>query len=264
MRAVADPVARGGASVAGHDDAVARSGRRRRWCRGVTENRRSIGAVGRSAEQGRCGAGVRRSLAPGRRPELGEEGRLIGPVTIASADGLLLAALLDVGLHEVLGVGLEHVVDLVEQVVELRLDLLPWPVDAGASSTSSSRRCGAGFFLSSRSAMVQPPRRGPPYRGRSTAISAPIPTFRSRVHTVSSPAQARPDQVAPSRRRPDCRAARRRGPRCPGSAPASGPAAATHPRRRTPSSPSWPRRCRRRTVQARSRGTRPGCRRAAR
>src|SRR5690606_30939576 len=36
----------------------------------------------------------------------------------------LLAALLDVRLHELLGVGLEDVVDLVEQVVELRLDLL--------------------------------------------------------------------------------------------------------------------------------------------
>jgi hypothetical protein len=38
--------------------------------------------------------------------------------------GRLLAALLHVALHEVLGVGLEHVVDLVEQLVELGLDLL--------------------------------------------------------------------------------------------------------------------------------------------
>src|SRR5262245_52772438 len=37
----------------------------------------------------------------------------------------LLATLLDVRLHEVLGVRLEHVVDLVEQVVQLRLELLP-------------------------------------------------------------------------------------------------------------------------------------------
>src|ERR1700712_5706025 len=34
------------------------------------------------------------------------------------AMGWLLAALLDVGLHEVLGVGLEHVIDLVQQVVQ--------------------------------------------------------------------------------------------------------------------------------------------------
>src|SRR5438067_920078 len=36
----------------------------------------------------------------------------------------LFPALLDVGLDEILGVGLEDVVDLVEQVVELGLDLL--------------------------------------------------------------------------------------------------------------------------------------------
>jgi len=36
----------------------------------------------------------------------------------------LLAALLDVGLHELLGVGLQDLVDLVQQVVELRLELI--------------------------------------------------------------------------------------------------------------------------------------------
>src|SRR3546814_2846529 len=46
-----------------------------------------------------------------------------GPKGSAAAFGLL-AALLDVRLHEVLGVRLEHLVDLVEQVVELALDLL--------------------------------------------------------------------------------------------------------------------------------------------
>src|SRR5215831_12059216 len=34
--------------------------------------------------------------------------------------GRLLAALLDVGLHELLGVHFEHLVDFVEEVVELR------------------------------------------------------------------------------------------------------------------------------------------------
>src|SRR5262249_5207397 len=38
--------------------------------------------------------------------------------------GRLLAALLHVRPHEVLGVGLEHAVDLVEQVVELLLERL--------------------------------------------------------------------------------------------------------------------------------------------
>src|SRR3546814_15223492 len=46
-----------------------------------------------------------------------------GPKGSAAAFGLL-AALLDVRLHEVLGVRLEHLVDLVEQVVELALALL--------------------------------------------------------------------------------------------------------------------------------------------
>src|SRR5688500_6117043 len=36
----------------------------------------------------------------------------------------LLAALLDVGVHEVFGVGLEDLVDLVEEIVEFGLDLL--------------------------------------------------------------------------------------------------------------------------------------------
>src|SRR3954469_10773436 len=36
----------------------------------------------------------------------------------------LLAALLVVGLHEVFGVRLEHLVDLVEQIIQLGLDLL--------------------------------------------------------------------------------------------------------------------------------------------
>src|SRR5439155_17547912 len=42
----------------------------------------------------------------------------------APGAGALLAALLDVGPHEVLGVVLEHLVDLVQQIVQLRLQLL--------------------------------------------------------------------------------------------------------------------------------------------
>src|SRR6188474_3946824 len=72
-------------------------------------------------------------LAPGssREPNMGVVigGRRL-PVGHLSAEGppssyeRLLAALLDVGLHELLGVGLEDLVDLVEQVVELRLELV--------------------------------------------------------------------------------------------------------------------------------------------
>src|SRR5467141_3002278 len=45
-------------------------------------------------------------------------------MTLPAAAGRLLAASLDVALHELLGVLLEDVVDLVQEVVEVLLDLL--------------------------------------------------------------------------------------------------------------------------------------------
>src|SRR5690349_16583658 len=49
---------------------------------------------------------------------------LVGPPRASARSWPLLPALLDVRLHEVLGVGLEDLVDLVEEVVELGLELL--------------------------------------------------------------------------------------------------------------------------------------------
>jgi hypothetical protein len=79
-----------------------------------------------------------------------------------TASPRLLTALLHVGLHEVLGVGLEHVVDLVEEVVELGLDLLALSERRPAtSSTTSSVALGAGFFFWSALAQPSPSRRSP-------------------------------------------------------------------------------------------------------
>ena len=70
----------------------------------------------------------------------------------------LLAALLDVALHEVLGIGLEDLVDLVEQVVEFGLEFLPRSDADGLSAVSFSRSLGAGLRICSRSAMTSPGR----------------------------------------------------------------------------------------------------------
>ena len=68
-----------------------------------------------------AGAVPRRRSSSGKLEPGSSPARKMG---IAHLRRGLLPTLLDVGLDEVLGVGLEHVVDLVEQVVELGLQLL--------------------------------------------------------------------------------------------------------------------------------------------
>ena len=65
-----------------------------------------------------------------------------------------LAALLHVRAHEVFGVGLEHAVDLVEQVVELLLERLGLLGRRGFDLVGlGARSLGAAFFFCSRSGM---------------------------------------------------------------------------------------------------------------
>src|SRR5437773_10606575 len=74
-------------------------------------------------------------------------GRLRPP--FLRAGSRLLAAALDVALHELLGVLLEDIVDLVEEVVEVLLDLLALLGDLGVrpSRVIAAFRLGRSRFL---------------------------------------------------------------------------------------------------------------------
>ena len=143
---------RRGPPVAGHDHAVGVAHGDARWCAWVMVS--GVGAATSAVAGGRAlsRAAARRSSGPGSSP-----GVKNGSVTTACDRGLL-AALLDVRLHEVLGVGLEHLVDLVEQVVELGLELLARSLRSPgrSSTTSSARAAGPASASASRSAMSTP------------------------------------------------------------------------------------------------------------
>ena len=117
--ALGDDVAHRGAPVTGHHHAARE---RRGDDRGAV--RREVGR--------RCPRGSERRLGSRSGACVGEEvgerrgARRAGTAPEPSRESLnvLLAALLDERLHEVLGVGLEHVVDLVEDRVDVLVELL--------------------------------------------------------------------------------------------------------------------------------------------
>src|SRR6478735_7830902 len=155
--------------------------------------------------------------------------------------GPLLAALLHEAADEVLSVGLEHLVDLVEQVVELGLQLRALlgrdrcflDLDLGLLLT----RALADLLTFGHGTSV---RSGGGWTTRNRAAPAARPRWRSRR---SSYPHGQPFREL---------------------VPSSG-LVATAPRRcRTPGSPSWRPRRRRRTSVGTCRGSRPGCRAAAR
>ena len=119
---------------------------RQRRPRPRRHRRRAVGRV--------TGAGQ-----PQQSDEVGP--RVFVPGERAAAPPGLLPALLHVVAHELLGVVLEHLVDLVEQVVELGLDLLAALADAGRRlldrPRSRSRSVGWSFFFCSCSAIVVQP-----------------------------------------------------------------------------------------------------------
>src|SRR5215469_15592824 len=87
------------------------------------------------------------------------------------SSGRLLTAPLDVALHELLGVLLEDVVDLVQEVVEILLDLLSLLGDLGIGAATLVTFVGLGwpdFLLLLFSHDHSPP--GPPVRGRRQSL----------------------------------------------------------------------------------------------
>ena len=167
-----------------------------------------------------------------------------------------LPALLDERLHEVLGVGLEHVVDLVEDRVDVVVERLPCArrrrSRARPRSTSSvSRRTCAAASAPVPCLLLRSVPTAVDAAGSRTASRDPSSAGRARANSVLG-------GVAAVEQRPDvglaCRAAGR----------ASGPAGATRGRagRRSPS-PRRRRRRGRRTSPGSGRGSRPGCRPAA-
>ena len=144
-RAVADEVARRGPAVARHEHTVAVAQRERRWCRGGPRTVVAGGTRGHVSPTLEQSDETRTRIVTGRKQR-----------NVHVRGGYrLLAALLDVALHEVLGVGLEHLVDLVEEIVELGLDLLARLGCRGASSTTSLRAvrepaCGLALVRPSR------------------------------------------------------------------------------------------------------------------
>ena len=163
-----------------------------------------------------------------------------------------LAALLDEAAHELLGVGLEDAVDLVEDAVDVGVEVLL-----------------AGAWPPARPGWARAPRRG---RRRAAVVgSAPgwawvLDRSRSRGLCDSEPIPMRTPTHATGWRRPDCgRAAARRRPWCRAAARASAPAAGTAGRgcRRSPSPTTRPR-SGRGTSPGTCPGTRPGCPPAAR
>jgi hypothetical protein len=111
-----------GAPVVGAHEAAAD---RHRLARGPSSR---PGPASRSPWPGGVPLGrSRRSREAGLQPAARVAGRRLLRPPLRS----LLAALLDVAPHEVLGVRLEHLVDLVEQVVELRLQRLTLLVGRG-------------------------------------------------------------------------------------------------------------------------------------
>ena len=122
---VGDGVPLGGPPVAGHDDAVGEAQCHHRGA--VTE---PVAAAADRRPGGRAMVGPAMAPAADAGPTKSGPGSSVGRKRAGSPG--LLATLLDVVAHELLGVVLEHLVDLVEQVVELRLQLLaPLPTSAG-------------------------------------------------------------------------------------------------------------------------------------
>ena len=208
-RAMADRVAGGGSTVTRHHHAAGEA------------HRHAGGGVGHGA-----GACRRRPWAVSTSaPSAAQQFREVRAGVVAwrkdghPHDGLL-TALLDVRLDEVLGVGLEHVVDLVEQVVELGLELLAanrsWSVPSSTASATSSERV-VGFAFCVRSAIAAPPVARSD-RSRSSRPQ-PIEQLDGGGALVDQPSHVLRGSAQWLHHRH--------------------PAAAVRARRRTPSSPSW-------------------------
>ena len=144
--ALGDDVAHRGPAVTGHDHAA---GERRRHDRGAVRGEVAGVALRAAARRrraaGRVPASARKSAneeVPGCRKAAGRRGSPQGS----------LPALLDERLHEVLGVGLQHVVDLVEDrvdvVVQRFLALGDVALGDAASVDSSASDALRGCFCS--------------------------------------------------------------------------------------------------------------------
>ena len=162
-RPVADEVARRSPAGRPPSPRRRRSGARRTVVPWVNVEAGGCRRVRWRTAKDRRAATERGSRARDRRPGVKKgidigSGRLSGRGSTARAHRfILLAALLDVATYEVLGVGLEDLVDLVEEIVELGLELL-----ATLSGTEPALRPlplrfvrGRGFLSSAaRSAIV--------------------------------------------------------------------------------------------------------------
>ena len=185
--ALGDDVAHRGAPVAGHHHAAG-EGRR--------DDRRAVRRVDRSARRRRrvrrpgssSGATAARKSTNDELPGAEERGRRAGR-HVASASRSL-AALLDEAADELLGVLLEHVVDLVEDrvdvVVELRLALRDVALGLGSAS-SDALALTSGWPCAgrprSRVAIGRPPLPSGPCRA---ALDLPVP--------IAGTAARRPDR----------------------------------------------------------------------
>src|SRR5690606_8391342 len=171
----------------------------------------------------------RRSPAPGSR---GSVRVVVRPGLCSRRCEVLLPTLLDVAVHELLGVGLQHAVDLVQQVVELGLDLLAVVGGGGRllDDLLLLLASGGGLLL------------------HLTLSHAPAPRL------LTGP-------TGPTTQRSSCsrQSTYPPAPRFHVSDPSSGPGAAGRRRRRRPSSPSWRRRSPRPTSAGTCPGTTPGC-----
>src|SRR5712691_10399240 len=103
-------------------------------------------------------------------------GRLRPP--FSRAGSRLLAAALDVALHELLGVLLEDIVDLVQEVVEVLLDLLALLGDLGVRPRRIVAAFGLGrsrflLLLRSHERLLLGPQTGPAPGPRSSAGLSP-------------------------------------------------------------------------------------------
>ena len=287
--ALGDDVAHRGPPVAGHHDAA---GEGRRDDRGAVRSQVAGVAAGQPAARARAaGRGDCRGQEVGERGGARPAGTPAGRPPAGSRLGSL-AALLDERLHEVLGVGLEHVVDLVEDASTSSsssslcaasaagrlLRPRPRPSDsATAGGSARLRPCGTprgGLSAEPRSAGPTVPRgfaarprpgaglvyrRGRPGRGFSSSVSS---AWR-RAQTCAGEQNARRQRARAANRSVTSSQASISAPTWP-AVPRSGssaaPAAAPPGRagRRSPSPRTRPRPVGR-TSPSPGRGSRPGC-----
>src|SRR5664280_2500184 len=179
---------------------------------------------------------------------------------------LLLAALLHVRAHELLGVLLQHVVDLVQERVHVITELVVPLLDRVGCRVLGGRGIdlvvlAVGALLAATGVLHRHP------YSRLAAVAVKMnPTPRHRQPRASAPPAVpiRRRGRRPARlRRCTGRSGGRHGPWCRAAARGSAPAAASPDPHRRSHCPRRRRRPRRRTSPSIGRGSRPGCPRAA-